>query len=287
MDKEKSDDRETASYEISVVIATLGGLSVQDTLQSILSGSLKPTEILLCIPEDHAGKLDHFASEIVRVIPTKVKGQVKQRAYGFTQARYGLVLQSDDDIAFGKDSLLNLAVYLTRLGRGNVIAPVYYTTDTDRCIHALQHGFTKNIFDSLVCMAPWGKKKMGVVTPIGLNYGVDDSYCTQELFETGWLPGGCVLSFREELVTEDFFPFAGKAYCEDIFHSYYRKRKGLRLWVATGVRVYIDPPMSRLGRRIVEQEIQIRRHYVKLNGGPQWRLRIYETFSRLRSCFHT
>jgi hypothetical protein len=273
--------------EVSVVIASLGGPSLKATIESMLSGSLVPSEILLCIPEDHAGKAVHLASGIVKIIPTQVRGQVKQRAYGFTQAKYALVLQTDDDMLFEKDSLRDLVKHLSDAGPGNAVGPVYYGPNTRRCNHELQNGIIKNIFDCLICGASWGKKKMGTVTSIGLNYGVDDRYCSSDLLQVGWLPGACVLSFRDELITEDFFPFPGKAYCEDLFHSYFRKRKGTKLWIATRVRVYTEEPVSRLAREIVDKEIPIRRYYVKLTDGPQWRLRIYEGFCRVRSYFNS
>jgi GT2 family glycosyltransferase len=269
-------------YGVSVVIATLGGPSLAGTINSLMSGSKVPAEILICIPVDHAYKVAGLISDTVRIIATGVKGQVKQRAFGFTQVKQELVLQLDDDILFDKDALFNLVQYIVQLGKGNVVGPVYYGQTTKRCIHELQHGFFKNIFDCIICGAPWDKRKMGVVSSIGLNYGVDDNFCNTELKQTDWLPGGCVLSFREDLVTEDFFPFTGKAYCEDIFHSYYRKLRGLKLWVATRIRVYIEEPVPEFNREAVEKVISIRRSFLKLIHGPQWRLRLYEMFSRAR-----
>lgn len=279
--------KEKDPEKISVVIATLGGPTLERTIDSMMSGSVTPDEILISIPFDHAYKVNSLASRVVKILATHVRGQVAQRAYGFTQTQYNMVLQLDDDILFENDSIENLVNHLSQLGRGNVVAPVYYGSANRKCIHKLQDGLVKNIFDCIVCGAPWGEKKMGVVTSIGLNYGVDDSLAKDALFETGWLPGACVISYKADLVTEDFFPFTGKAYCEDIYHSYYRKKKGLRLWVATKTKVYTEEPASRLSKDIVAKETKIRRQYVKMSGGPVWRLRIYELFTRIRSLFHS
>ncbi|MDB5211058.1 MAG: hypothetical protein JWQ30_1885 [Sediminibacterium sp.] len=273
--------------EVSVVIATLGGPWLQNTIDSLTGGSKTPSEILICIPVDHAHKVAALASSIVRIVPTEVKGQVKQRAFGFTQAKCNMVLQLDDDTPLEKDSLRDMVKHLTALGPGNAVGPIYYGPNTRRCNHELENGFVKNIFDCIVCAAPWGRKKMGVVTSIGLNYGVDDSYCTTDLLEVSWLPGACALSFRDELITDDYFPFTGKAYCEDLFHSYYRRIKGIRSWIVTNTRVYTDEPVSRLDKEIVNKEIEIRRYYVKLVNGPRWRLFIYEVFCRARSFFYS
>jgi glycosyltransferase involved in cell wall biosynthesis len=268
---------------LSVVIATLGGDWLSKTIDSILESSIPPDEILICIPQDHAHKVISLASGIVKIIATEVKGQVKQRAVGFQKAAYPLVLQSDDDILFEKDAIEKLAGYIQQLGKGNVIAPVYYGKKSGTCIHQLSKGLIKNLFDSMVCAARWGKNKMGTVTSIGINYGVDDALCNTEIIQTQWLPGGCVLSYKEDLITNNFFPFEGKAYCEDVFHSYYRSLAKTKMWVVTTVKVFIDEPEPEFSKTAVEKVISIRRKYLEMIKGPQWRLSIYELFCRIRS----
>lgn len=271
---------------LSVVIATLGGEWLRKTIDSLASGTLVPAEILICIPQEHSVKVEHLANSSVRVIATEVKGQVRQRAIGFTKAANEIVLQLDDDILLEKDALHKMVQYLLELGKGNALGPVYYGKTSGVCIHTIKTGFPgfiKNLFDSIVCAAKWGADKLGTVTAIGINYGVDDAQVKDELVSTQWLPGGCVLSYREDLVTEDFFPFDGKAYCEDVIHSYFRKIKGLELWVARGVKVYIDEPEPEFSKNAVLKVINIRRYYLSLIHGPQWRLSIYELFCKIRS----
>ncbi|NCI49046.1 glycosyltransferase [Sediminibacterium roseum] len=272
---------------MSVVIATLGGDFLQGTITALMQGSLPPAEILICIPTEHAHKTQHLANDVVKNLAIDIRGQVKQRAYGFTQVQNDMVLQLDDDTHVEARSLREMVAVLQKLGKGNAVAPIFYGPHTKTCIHTLQNGLLKNIFDYIVCGAPWGKKKMGVITSIGLNYGVDDKYASTDLVSVGWLPGGCVLAYKDDLVTENYFPFKGKAYCEDILHSFFKKQKGTRLWVATRTRVYTDEPASRLSRAIVDKEIPIRRYYVSLSNGPMWRLFIYETFCKIRSFFYS
>lgn len=269
--------------KISVVIATLGGNSLSVTIESLLNGSKIPNEILICIPVDFVSNVSSLATDVVKIIATEVKGQVKQRAFGFSQTRFPVVLQLDDDILLEKDTLKEMTAQLIYLGKGNVLAPVYYGQHSGLCIHALQNGFAKNVFDYFICAAPWGVNKMGIVSKIGLNYGVDDTYCTEILKRSEWLPGGCVLSFKEDLVLQDFFPFTGKAYCEDIYHSYFRKLAGTKLWVATRIKVFIEEPEPEFSWAATEKVISIRRYFIKLINGPQWRLSIYEAFCRMRS----
>jgi glycosyltransferase involved in cell wall biosynthesis len=277
------DQIEKKENALSVVIATLGGESLKDTIASLLNGSKVPDEILICIPADHAKKAEVLTSGIVKVIATEVKGQVKQRAQGFDTAVYPLVLQLDDDILLGKEVIEKLASQVLQLGKGNVIGPIYYGKKTGLCIHKLQNGVVKNLFDSIICAAGWGKNKMGTVSAIGINYGVDDSLCKAELMQSQWLPGGCVLSFKEDLVRGNFFPFEGKAYCEDVYHSYYRSLANTNMWVSCKTKVVIDEPIPELSKQAVEKVIAIRRRFLGLIKGPAWRLSIYELFCRIRS----
>jgi glycosyltransferase involved in cell wall biosynthesis len=271
---------------LSVVMATLGGSWIEKTIDSLVQNSVVPDEILICIPKEHSHKVAHLANDTVKIIATDTKGQVRQRAVGFSKVSFELVMQLDDDILLEKDSINRLIQYIRQLGKGNVIGPVYYGKNTGKCIHEIKLGasaLSKNLFDSIICAAPWGIKKMGVVTSLGINYGVDDQYCRSELMQTQWLPGGCVLSFREDLIVNDFFPFTGKAYCEDLIHSYYRMTAKKVSWVATGLRVCIDEPIPEFSREAVEKVIEIRRYYLKLTGVRRWRLFLYESFSRIRS----
>jgi glycosyltransferase involved in cell wall biosynthesis len=268
---------------LSVVIATLGGNCLIKTIDSLLTGSMKPDEILVCIPDERESQVVELANDVVKVVLTGVKGQVKQRAVGFQRSAGSLVLQLDDDIILETDTIKNLVTHIQQLGKGNVIAPAYYGIQSRKCIHELQNGFIKNLFDVIVCASNWGVKKMGTVTSIGINYGVDDSLCKNELVKTQWLSGGCVLSYKEDLVTDNFFPFEGKAYCEDVYHSYYRTLAGTKMWVAAKEKVFIDQPEPEFSKAAVEKVIKIRRQYLEIIHGPQWRLSLYELFSRIRS----
>jgi hypothetical protein len=275
---------------LSVVIATLGGNSLQATIDSLKSGTLTPDEILVCIPELYAERVNHLSDDIVSIVPTTVKGQVKQRSIGFNKAACELVMQLDDDVLFEKDSLEKMVQCIGQLGQGHVIGPVFYGMQNRLCIHRLKTGLSavpKNLFDCLFCAAPWGIKKMGKVTSIGINYGVDDAKCNADLIQVDWLPGGCALSFRQDLVLNDYFPFEGKAYCEDIFLSYHRSQAHRRSWVATKIKIFTAETPPDFSWQAVKKIIAIRRYYLRLIHGPKWRLFLYETVCMMRSAFHT
>jgi len=248
-------------------------------------GSLVPSEILVCIPEEDAFRVAHLSYSNVRVVKTSSRGQVAQRTTGFEQAQQPMVLQLDDDIYLQEDALQALAEALRRLGHGNAVAPVYYYAEKNCCSHELSdgiYGWLESFFIYVVCGAPWGIKRMGVMTEIGTNYGVDSRHCDSNPFETQWLPGGCVLCFREDLIHDNFFPYTGKTYCEDLIHSFLRTRGGMRHWVIPSVKCLIDVPESEVSASSILAQIKAQRYFVTLSGGPVWRLTLYETFRRAK-----
>jgi hypothetical protein len=113
---------------------------------------------------------------------------------------------------------------------------------------------------------------MGLISPGGVAFGVDDKLCGAGLIETQWLPGGCVVCHREDLITEAFFPFTGKAYCEDLVHSLLRRNRGIRLRVLAGAYCMTPAAPLSFSWSSVQSEIQARIYVVKLSGGKLWRM---------------
>lgn len=270
---------------LSVVIPTLGGASLRGTIEQLNRGTLIPAEILVCIPEEEAFRVENLFIHNVVVVKTNIRGQVAQRAIGFGYAKYKMVLQLDDDVLLNEEAVQDLAKALCQLGPGNALAPVYFDATTGRCFHEVRSGLSEylaSLYYYVVCGAPWGRKRMGVVTAIGLCFGVDSNYCSSKYFETEWLPGGCVLCFREDLIKEDYFPFAGKAYSEDIIHSFLRKNIGIRHWIIPSAKCIIDAAEPETCPSSILAQFKAHRYFVKLIGGQAWRLALYETLSRVK-----
>jgi len=45
---------------------------------------------------------------------------------------------------------------------------------------------------------------------------------------------------KENLILEDYFPFEGKAYAEDVIHSFLLRKQGVKLYVCKGAIAYTD-----------------------------------------------
>ncbi len=223
---------------ISVVIPTLGDQTIKKTVERLNQGSKVPGEIIICIPKNNVNKLNRINYENVFINVCDIKGQVAQRASGFKIAKYDMVMQLDDDVLIEKDTLAILSEQLLKLGRGNAIGPVYYDLDSDKCLHRYKLGligFINNVYAKFVCSALWGKNRMGTITKIGISYGIDDAIVDDALIQTDWLPGGCVLMYKSDLITDNYYPYVGKAYAEDVLHSILRCKKNIAHYVYTNV----------------------------------------------------
>jgi len=219
---------------LSVVIPTLGGKSILKVIKLLNSGNEIPSEILVCIPEKYSKKIELNSFSNVKIIKTSFMSQVDQRIEGFKLAKQKFVLQLDDDCKINNEHVKKLLIDLNELGPGNSIAPIYFDEKTGICSHSYRKGFKgliTNLIATIICGAPWGLKRMGCISKVGTNYGVDVKYMNADKVETEWVPGGCLMHFNESTYLENFFPFEGKAFCEDLMHSYLLRKNNIKLWV--------------------------------------------------------
>ena len=266
-------------YPVSVVIATLGGDCLRDTLEGLNRGNLVPKEILICIPEQEAERVAHLDFPNVRIVITNFRGQVAQRAHGLALVSQLYVLQMDDDITFNGNALLDMCLALENMGASHAVSPAYRncrTSDSTALYKKGLRGFIQNCVATLICGARWGVARMGTIAPAGIAYGVDPTFCReQEAVSVEWLPGGCVLCFKEDLVTERYFPFAGKAYCEDVIHSVLWRRNSVSLFILPHVDCCIDDAIPLSGTREIMADYRARSYLVELIGGSKFRCRSY------------
>jgi len=214
---------------VSVVMATLGGVTVARTIAALNCGTLIPEEILICIPEEFKCRVEKLLYPNVRVVATLCRGQVVQRAIGFQQASYDLVLQLDDDIEVRHDCLEKLVDCILEVNN-IAVAPKMLDASTGQYHASLTPEFHTNpLFRQLMFWIVNGSEGYmpGKIGRAGIGMGLPEQ--PDDWFDIGWLPGGCVLHRKKNLVLFNNYLLKEKAFAEDLFHSALLRRKGIRL----------------------------------------------------------
>lgn len=260
--------------KLSVVIPTLGGIQLIDTIKALQNSSIRPMEILICMPDSSELLADIDLSDNVEIIRTKKKGQVYQRATGFIATKGDFVLQIDDDVILEKDTIEKLIHCLNDSSEKIAVAPAYLWINTD--ISA----FESNRATILRKFSDWimnGKDRYqpGVVSLSGVGFGLNFNDNLQEKTQSEWLPGGCILHRSDNLVTRDYFPFPGKAYSEDLIHSFLLRENGVKLYVCNKAVAYIEPIFYPDSLIELYKQYQATKYVVNMRGKGFVRLHLF------------
>jgi glycosyltransferase involved in cell wall biosynthesis len=225
--------------KLSVVIPTLGGIELEDTIEALQNSSIRPMEILICIPNSSELLAEIDLSDNIKIIRTKKKGQVYQRMIGFLAVKGNLVLQIDDDIILVKNAIKRLVHCLDSLNGKAAISPNLLKQGTDQSAFSRNSNTISRRFSDWVLNGRSGYKP-GVLSLSGIGFDLDFNDNTQENTESEWIAGTCILHRSQNLITQDFFPFSGKAYSEDIIHSILLRQNGVKLYVCNNAIAYVE-----------------------------------------------
>jgi len=239
---------------ISIVIPTIGNRDLLSTLVSIEESSIRVDEIIISIPNNVKLYDKYFKMfNNVRVINSDNKGQVVQRIEGFKSTKNEIVVQMDDDIILEK-KCLELMYQQIKKNKKSAISAHFHDIVSKKSIYSKEGNsrfsnffflselnYFKNKFASKI----YNKIKNG--NTIEQNGDISksgfetypDMQKHSEPFITGWIPGGCVMHYKSNLVLYDFFPFSGKAYCEDLYHSIALKKNNIKLYYHPNAKAYL------------------------------------------------
>jgi len=246
--------------KISVVVPSLGG-DLRRIIDSVNRGSMIPSEIIVCLPNNShtVESVDHCDN--LKVIYAGRYGQVYQRAVGFKAAKGDYVLQLDDDILLDKGCLERLLCALEQLPEKTSVSPCLFNVNGLPMYQQKKTGIL-SIYYRLIN----GKLgyQPGAITQAGTNFGVNPAETKEDLIQVDWLPGGCVLHRKENLILIDYYPNKGKAYCEDLIHSYLLRQSGIALFVDTRAKCTtpLNPRLSLM--KDLVPDIKARHYFVKL-----------------------
>jgi Glycosyl transferase family 2 len=247
------------------VIPTLGGETLRQAIAHLNAGTLVPAEILICIPTSYAERISWELPTNARVVPTECKGQVAQRAEGFKQAKHSFVLQLDDDVHLESDCLQVLLVSLKQ----NSKCAVWYDIDSGKHIRwFFSQQSRENFLSPLLLWLIFGTTvyRPGTISPSGVPMVLPEH---NDYYNVEWLAGGCVLHHRNLLIFDNFYPFPGKAYSEDLFHSTLLRAAGVCLARIGSAKCFTRTETASSDKMISEAILQARAasNLVRLTGG--------------------
>lgn len=267
------------TVDVSVVVPTLGGPSLRETINSLNAGSVLPYEILICIPDGCSFKINAWPSN-VKVLLCPVKGQVAQRSYGFSHAKSKYVMQLDDDMILSLDCLKNLFSIIIERNDPIAVAPLLFNIKNkqESCAEKQAISLAKRIYYWLANghrgYQPGQIMLSGfALSPSRYEKKQIDKNAT---ITVGWLSGGCILHKKTNLIVDDYYPFKGKAYCEDLIHSYLMKKNGVNLLVNLTAECKTEffsifQNSFKNFIKSAKRDFQARRYVLKLSGTLSWR----------------
>ena len=270
-------------HSISVVIATLGLEPIEKTIDSINSSTIIPSEILIWIPTSYKKNIPVLNHPNIKVVLTEVKGQVAQRSIGFNRASGDIVMQLDDDLILDCLCIELLMNKLLLQGACAVVSPNFICDSSKLSIY--QEVDRNKVFLNFYYWLINGNKGYmpGTISSAGVNFGLNTNIDKSNYYNVEWLAGGCVMHYKNNLVLDNFFPFSGKAFNEDLIHSYLLKEKGCKFFIVKSAVCYLSTISSsdfsvKGFLRNFFGDYKSRKYYVKLSSKSMVRMHFFYFF---------
>ena len=223
---------------LSVVIPTLGNDILFKTLESINNSSVRPDEIIICLPNDSAISIERFKIyQNIEVLKTKTKGQVAQRAEGFLRAKHEYILQTDDDIILENNCIKEL-IHCSSKHDKIAVGPKIF--DLNNRYHSPRlKSHNSSLYENFIFYLINGKSgyQAGKISSAGIAMGTPDD---SKDYNVDWLPGSCILHKKNNLIKYNYYPYLGKAYSEDILHSMILKKNNIFLVRSAKAKCNVD-----------------------------------------------
>ena len=247
---------------MSVVIPSLGG-DLSKTLDSLNSGTVKPDEIIICVPNKSHSVKDLAIYKNIVVVYSEKYGQVYQRICGFKVANGDNILQIDDDVVVSSDCLELLMLSMINSQGTVAVSPCWFNLANSEPLHQCKQ---TGILMSLYYWLLNGVRgySPGEVSLAGTNFGVNPKEVHGEIINVDWQPGGCVLHNKKNLILDNYYPYEGKAYSEDLIHSFLLRQFGVSLLVNVKAicMTHLNPRLSKFGE--IVSDFKAKRYFVKL-----------------------
>lgn len=229
-----------------IVIPSVGEPSLYKLLDFIASSTIFPNRVIIVIRDIDSFSYDPTMYPYpISLLHSPARGQVNQRIFGFLNSRSSLVMQIDADCSFDSYFLNNYITEFLRLeskcDSAIAVAPSFIDSKS-RLMFSNENRFSlyyRILLGMTGLLFPnKNLSKFGQNFPLNLSCnliaGSSHTFCSD------WLPGGCVLQRKNKLIVDNYYPFPGKAYAEDLFHSYLLFSNSVSLFVLYGISITTD-----------------------------------------------
>lgn len=262
---------------VSVVIPTLGKINLLNTISILNSGSIVPSEIIICLPIETRLAFDIPGN--VKILYSTKRSQVAQRALGLKEAKSEYVLQLDDDTHLATDCLEKLVSAIMDSQVKCAVSPSILNMETNESIY--KNEYSNTLFSKIRYFIANGRKlyKPGTITGAGTCFGPKYTPGDESIVNVEWLAGCCILHKKENLIFDDYYPFEGKAYCEDLIASYLYKKNSISFFCVSGAKCFTVPNEQNSGTfpELIKEQ-KIRKYYLIMSGNSTTRYYIYAVF---------
>ena len=220
--------------DITIVIPSIIKDLDQKWIRQINNFSNAGISILISIPPGMDAKEVYKKGFIknILIINSDSKGQVKQRIYAYKFCKTKLILHMDDDIFINLTQISGLVKIFSNLPNKSCLAPVYKRRKSRIYNNLRFSAYLRNIFLYFNL-----KPRSGTISiscyPVPFNFNKK-----KEVQEVDWLPGGILLLRKLDRIKKNYFRFSGKAYCEDLFHSFFLKKNKINLFITNQFYFY-------------------------------------------------
>ena len=163
-----------------------------------------------------------------------------QRIKGFKLAKEKNVLQLDDDILIDASSINILMKNMYGINCQKAISPVYKDFNKNY-LNEKKKNFISQMHLFIMYLLFGSIKKINSIGNISnalINYGFGRQINGIKNIEVEWLLGACVIHKKKNLILENFYPYEGKSYCEDLLHSIELRKKSIKLFITNSAYVY-------------------------------------------------
>ena len=275
-------------YKISVVIPTVGENTLSNVLEALNNSTIKPFEVILSIHEDNFDLVKDYKLDNLKIVLNKFGSQVTQRIKGFNESKGDYILQLDSDIVLENDTIEILLNNINLLGDKVAIAPVLKSTKN--IVYPKQNMF--NIFfRKILNIIMDGKSHLypGKITKSSIETLPPSNDNILNNIETEWLPGGCILHRKQNLISFNYYNHSGKAFCEDLFHSFYLTKSEIKLFINKNAIVnHIDNSIDNYQSffdlyRYFSKIYKVRIDFLKLINGNKIRFYIWFIYFTIKN----